>query len=126
MCSDGRKNTCYKDCPTKWQLLDYFNEKIASVRQSTGGSPIQTSNLDEFVEFEEEVSDIFVHKLILVLVFIPFGLHNFRFHSISEIILVLVFIQFYKINFSFYLFLVLILKFSKLQQSNEIIRSMGG
>ena len=39
-------------------------------------------------------SDIFVHRLILVSVFIPFGLHNFSFsfYSISEIILVLVFI----------------------------------
>ena len=28
-----------KDCPTAQQLLDYFNENIASVRRSIGGYP---------------------------------------------------------------------------------------
>ena len=50
--------------------------------------------------------DIFVHKIILVLVFIPFGLHNYssNFYSIS----LLVFIQFYENNFRFYFILVLV------------------
>ena len=51
-----------------------------------------------------------IRKLILILVFILIGLHNFNpsFYYISEIILVLVFIPFYENNFSFYLILVLV------------------
>ena len=76
-------------------------------------------------------SDIVVHKLIIVLVFIPFRLHNCSssLYSISDVILVSVFLQFLESNFSFYLvlvlgsciILVLILKFLKLQLSEEIV-----
>ena len=56
-----------------------------------------------------QLSDIFVHKLILVLVSMPFGLHNFSSMFLFYAwILVLVFIQFYENNFSFYLILVLV------------------
>ena len=46
-----------------------------------------------------------VPKSILVLVFIPFDLHNFSysFYYISDIPLVLVVIRFFENNFSFYL-----------------------
>ena len=74
--------------------------------------------------------------MILVLVFIQFRLHDFSssFYSISDIILVLVFIQFLEDNFSFHLvlvldsclILVLVVKFSKLQRRDEIIRTMAG
>ena len=53
---------------------------------------------------------IFVHKLILILMLILFGLHHFSssFYYISNIILVLVFIPFFEYNFSRYLVLVLV------------------
>jgi len=53
--------------PTTQQLLDYFNEKVASVRNSTGSSapttvlPPATAVLDQFDEYStEDVCDIIV------------------------------------------------------------------
>ena len=64
---------------------------------------------EAFVHFNicHRISDIFLQKLKLFLIFIPFGLHNFSssFYYISDIILFLVFIQFYENIFSFYLVL---------------------
>ena len=56
----GRTKAFTWDCPTARDLLDFFNEKIASVRRSTGGCPVKSAfkhsmvTFDEFEEYSED------------------------------------------------------------------------
>ena len=49
----GRTKAPNKGCSTAQELMDFFNEKIASVRRSTGDCPIQSSRETATVTFEE-------------------------------------------------------------------------
>ena len=49
----GRTKASTWDCPTAQDLLDFFNEKIASVCQSTGGCRVKSALKHSMVTFDE-------------------------------------------------------------------------
>ena len=49
----GRTKASTAYCPTAQDLLDFFNEKIASVRRSSGGCPVKSALKHSMVTFDE-------------------------------------------------------------------------